>query len=118
MSKTVTVHDIVNLVFQNTPTPPCTYKVDFSNIDVPKLHVLLEIMQRGARKLFGENIMPSQMTISQFELLQDYIKSIGYTTRYNYSVHNGTKFINIWFEEYKVSPPPLNKSCGSNRSMV
>lgn len=105
------IEQLVNFIFLNYPKPPCSYNL---NIDAPsKLPVLLEILLTGARKLYGP-ICPKEITEKQFDTLNSYMQSIGYTIKYNFTYDpnniNNITHINIWFVPY--IKPALNSNCG------
>ena len=61
----------------------------------------MNILILGARKIFGENINPAFISEKDFNLLKEYILSIGYILKSNQvSDENGIKKINIWFEQF------------------
>jgi hypothetical protein len=110
MEYELTVNDIVNKIFTKPPLPPCTYalKLSFENentIEVNMFHFLMKILIDGAKILYGEDITPNQISPYQFDILKQYILSLGYELKHNYTYldDDNTKpyKINIWFEPYK-----------------
>lgn len=106
------IQQLVDFIFSSYPKPPCSYNL---NIDAPsKLPILLEILLAGARKLYGQHITPKQITEQQFDTLNDYMQSIGYTIKYNYTYaeddENMITHINVWFVPY--IKPIFNNNCG------
>lgn len=113
------LNDFIEMVFSGPPKEPCSYKVFVGNSTTQTLPYFMQILITGAKKLFGENIQPHNITESQFIVLQKYFKSFGYLIKYNYTVVNKTNNtldhvtdisnvdkasiakINIWFEDYK-----------------
>ena len=110
------VESIVNMIFANSPKPPCTYKIELSNElimqNVSLFQLLMSILVSGAKKLYGEQIVPNQISEKQFSVLKSYMASMGYIIKHNYSYpeqqildSNSIRatVINIWFEQY-ISP--------------
>jgi hypothetical protein len=107
-----TFENLINIIFVDSPKPPCTY-----NLSLPRdnsstmFQLLMTLLISGAKKLYGENITPSDISEDQFEELKRYIESVGYVIKYNYKNNNknnnqieqtdiAPKIINIWFEQY------------------
>lgn len=82
---------IIDKVFGSYPKSPCTYNID-TNINIV---FLTQFMLAGAHKLFGD-ITPKTITESQFNLLKEYMESVGYTIKYEF----GTTSVKIWFKRY------------------
>lgn len=106
------IQQLVDFIFSNYPKPPCSYNL---NIDTPsKLPILLEILLNGARKLYGQHIIPKEITEKQYDTLNDYMQSLGYTIKYNYTYDppdsNNISHINVWFVPY--IKPVFNNNCG------
>lgn len=98
------INDIVELIFSNPPKPPMSFEItfDFSN-GSNLFHFLMAILINGAKKLYGPNIIPSQISKDMFNVLQEYFNSIGYTIKYEYKYadDNITPITaDIWFEKY------------------
>jgi hypothetical protein len=100
------VSNLANLLFTHPPLDPCSYKV-ISNANI--FHPLMDLLIRGARILYGEGITPQEITEAQFDVLKQYMLSIGYVIRYNYSSHDELAnilpephVINIWFEPINI----------------
>jgi len=105
MFNTVDVDTIVEMIFAHPPKPPCTYNVVLgceSNGTNNTLHMLMQILIQGARKKFGNNIAPHQISEKQFNELKQYMRSIGYDVKHNYTCDdsNNPTSINIWFEPF------------------
>lgn len=104
----VTVNEIVDLIFSKPPQPPHSYTIDLTaataeqNITV--FQILMNILINGAKRLFGEHVTPNTISSEQFQTLQEYMKSIGYNIKHNYTYSedntNTPIAINIWFEHY------------------
>jgi hypothetical protein len=96
------VSDFVEMIFSNPPKEPCSFILIASQNSLP---TLMNILIAGAHKLFGESIKPTDVSESQFALLQKYFKSFGYIIKYNYTYKNALcseiAKINIWFQNYK-----------------
>jgi len=102
----INVANLANLLFTKPPLDPCTYKV-ISNTNM--FHPLMDLLIRGAKILYGDNITPQDMTEAQFNLLKKYMLSIGYIIKYNYSSRDELAnilpqphIINIWFEPFSI----------------
>lgn len=95
---------IVNLIFSKEPLPPCTYQIALSDevYNITLFQLLMNILIFGAQKLYGEWITADQITRHQFDELKEYMKSMGYVIKHNYSYdEKGTPLkVNIWFEPY------------------
>lgn len=95
---------IVNLVFSRSPSPPCTYEIALSQevYNVTLFQLLMNILIFGAKKLYGEFITADQITKQQLDELKEYMTSMGYIIKYNYTYdEGGTPLrVNIWFEPY------------------
>ena len=102
--------EFINVIFSDTPKSPCSFHITHSNCINAKTKdqnaiimfpVLMNILILGARKIFGENINPAFISEKDFNLLKEYILSIGYILKSNQvSDENGIKKINIWFEQF------------------
>lgn len=105
--------DLILNLFTNAPRQKNTVPIDLEKLlsyasnDQEKnqlIHlkenILMIIFVNGARILFGENITPQNMTKQQYEVLNYYMESIGYTCKYNYPQNddNTTKILDILFE--------------------
>lgn len=65
------------------------------------LPILMNILILGAKKKFGNDITPKNMTPSQFEILQNYFKSFGFIVKYDFIMENNVPIkVNIWFDKY------------------
>jgi hypothetical protein len=100
------MYELIETIFSKYPKPPCTYRLTHSP-DVSLFQLLMSLLINGAKRLYGENITPNDITEEQFKELQSYIESVGYKIKYNFSNipnpnnTNGeqARIINIWFEE-------------------
>jgi len=113
-----TVQDIVNTVFVQPPREPCTYSLmvkdsPFNDARVAMFPFLMEILTAGAKKLFGNDITPQTMTSQQFDKLKSYMLSLGYQVKHNFSYHNDSTLINIWFEPYVCT-----RDCHGNKVLL
>lgn len=86
------INDTLEKIFGNFPKPPCTFNVIDAN-----LINLTHFMLAGASKLFG-NITPSTISLKQLNLLNEYMESIGFTIKYQFTEKN----VKIWFEKYMI----------------
>lgn len=100
--------EFVNILFSKPPTKPCSYVINSKiiptclNTDTRQimLPILMNILIIGARKLFGNQITPNDISESQFHTLQKYFQSFGFTIKYNYTISpdNIPIKVNIWFD--------------------
>lgn len=108
------INDFTNFLFSSYPKPPCSYNLNIDSDN--KFPVLFDILVNGAKKLYGDDIQPKNITEKQFDRLNEYIESIGYTIKYNYTFNeNEITHINIWFVPYII--PALNNYCGINMKL-
>jgi hypothetical protein len=102
------IEDIVNIVFVSKPSDVCSYNLmtSIGQTDaITMFPILMQIMVMGAKKLFGEDVTPQNMTRQQFATLKRYMLCIGFQVKdsYRYDESTGEPVaINIWFE--KVIP--------------
>lgn len=101
----IDISNIINVIFSESPKPPCTYGLNLQSSYLNIFHILMNILIIGAKKLFGADITPNKITEKQFERLKQYIESLGYIVKYkyNYKIENDNikaDTINIWFEPY------------------
>lgn len=101
----------VEYIFSKEPKPPCSYNLNIA-CDT-KLPVLLQILLKGANKLYGP-VQPKDITEEQFDKLNDYMQSIGFSIKYNYTFCeqdlDKITHINVWFVPY--IKPAFNNNCG------
>jgi hypothetical protein len=106
-----TSENLIDIIFVDSPKPPCTYNLSLPDDNSSTMfQLLMTLLICGAKKLYGENITPSDINEDQFEELKRYIESVGYVIKYNYNNNNNNnnnieqtikpKIINIWFEQY------------------
>ena len=80
-----TINDIVELIFSNPPKQPMSFEISFDFSNGSNLfHFLMTILINGAKKLYGPDIIPSQISKDMFNVLQEYFNSFGYTIKYEY----------------------------------
>jgi hypothetical protein len=84
--------ELIDCIFVNTPKHP-----NYFTIYNPNILLLTTIMLNGAKKIFG-HVNPHELSETQFSLLQEYMKSIGYKIKYEMCNDN----IKIWFDKYTV----------------
>ncbi len=91
-------------IFSEPPKPPCTYNLNLAeNDNITMFQLLMRVLIYGAKKLYGPDITPGEITSNQFDTLKSYIRSMGYVIKHNYSeleLMSNCKVINIWFEQY------------------
>jgi hypothetical protein len=106
---------MINQIFSEEPQTPHFYHLDLEENEGPSVenetrkqirskntaNILMTIFFNGCKKLFGESVGPNNMTKEQFELVDKYIMSFGYTTRYEFETddQNVPVSLQIWFEK-------------------
>jgi hypothetical protein len=102
---------LVNTIFTTSPKPPCTYTIAVAeevSSQITLFQLLMNLLIAGAKKLYGENITPNDITHEQFEELKLYMESVGYVIKHNYKFltddpnirdEDKPRVINIWFEQ-------------------
>lgn len=113
MNKDTNINNIIDIIFNGDPKPPCSYIFEFSNDNITLFQFLMSILILGIKKLYGENFILNKISKKEFILINNYMESIGYTIKYNYidkltsqlieesSIDNmDNVLINIWFEKY------------------
>lgn len=95
------IDEFVNFIFSSPPKPPCSFNVNIENES--KFPVLLKILLDGAKKLYGQ-VAPQDISERQYDILNEYMESIGFSIKYNYTVdendNNKITHINVWFVPY------------------
>lgn len=106
----INVPQIVELIFSKPPADPCTYKVIIADnsptLKSTTFNLLMDVLITGAKKLYGNDIIPANISEEQFNTLKKYIASIGYHLKYNYTYAEDNQtilLINIWFEPYNCT---------------
>jgi hypothetical protein len=98
-----TINNLIENVFTKSPLPPCTYSLVFEQ-NASAFQTLMYILVNGAKKLYGEDITPNDISEKQFDELKMYMESLGYQIKYNYTYPDSNNLeisiINIWFEPY------------------
>lgn len=97
------IQELVHMVFAQDPKPPLSYTIDLSKVHgITPFQFLMNILILGAQTLYGNDITPDKISEKQFNILKEYIASIGFDVKYNYNMDENKKpiSINIWFEQY------------------
>jgi len=102
MSTDLDLFKTINLIFTKEPMKPKTYNLrlnpnDSNNADKNIYDILINIFINGMNTLFGSKVHPGNITKEQFDLLNDYIKSLGYNT----NLMKSEDMINISFDLLK-----------------
>ena len=99
------VNDLVDIVFSNPARDPCSYQIfpanQNTNADkaVTMFPVLMDILVKGAKRLYGEDITPQTLSSTQFKILHKYIASLGYNVKHSFTAFDGQhSLVNVWFE--------------------
>lgn len=106
-----TVSEIVDHLFSKPPLDACTYKIlvyekNHEDDKVNSFPFLMDILVSGAKKLFGDHISPSSLSEKQFNVLKQYMLSLGFQVKHEHKYEEGSDkpyLINIWFEQYKCT---------------
>jgi len=108
----MSIENVLDKIFSQPPKPPCTYNLNLSNDNRGTMfQLLMSILIYGAKKLYGDDITPGQISLEQFNILKSYMESIGYVIKHNYTdlkrdeilpspLIESPSVINIWFEQY------------------
>lgn len=89
---------MIDAIFSGPPKPPYTYNLPFPS-DTPLFFILKAILVEGAKKLYGDEIEPSDITPQKLSTLKEYMASIGYELKHEYSQDN-SNIVHIWFEPF------------------
>lgn len=97
---------VFNIIFQDEPKSANHYNLRLDdtnpeNKDVNFNDILIGIFFNGIKILFGENTNLRNITQNQYDLINTYMKSLGYITILNYEYDDDNFPINIkvWFEK-------------------
>jgi hypothetical protein len=116
VSSTMDLKDLILKLFTNPPQNKHSFGIELENANEAaeteeaknkiltyKNNLLMTIFINGSRILFGEAVTPANISETQFNLLNRYMESIGYTCNYEYvkNEDNVNTNINIWFEYIK-----------------
>jgi hypothetical protein len=102
MDKPMSVLEIVDAIFTKPPQEACSLRVELSEYSNGNLfHLLMDIMMQGAKCLFGNDISVHNISLKQFDILNQYIRSFGFNIKHNFTkTPNNDILVNIWFEPY------------------
>jgi hypothetical protein len=102
----IDLYKLINLIFTNSPKPPNSIIINLNKIaneqNLTIFQSLMTILINGSKILFGENVSADNITEKQHNILQDYIKSIGFELHHEYKYdENGIPLmINVYFLPY------------------
>jgi hypothetical protein len=102
----INLYQLINIIFTNPPKPANSIIIDIKKIasdqNLTVFQSLMTILLNGAKILFGENISAENISESQHDTLQKYIKSIGYELHheYKYNEHGIPLMVNVYFLPY------------------
>lgn len=98
------------IIFTEEPKPQNTYnlRLDESNPDNSNVKIediLINIFFHGMKTLFGEECNLRIITQEQYEYLNKYIQSLGYSTifEYEYDDDNFPINVKVWFEKLDLT---------------
>jgi hypothetical protein len=101
-SGAIQMEDIIKSLFNYPPRMPCSYDLQLHSLRAPVPSTLMSILVSGTRILYGgQNLKIFDISEKQFQKLNEYMESIGYTIKYKPHVAEG-KLVgyNIWFEPF------------------
>lgn len=114
VSSTMDLKELIFKLFSNPPQNKQSLRLELENnneddseesnkMRAYKNNLLMTIFINGSRILFGESVTPTNISERQFNLLNLYMESIGYTCKYEYVKNEDgvNTNINIWFEYIK-----------------
>jgi hypothetical protein len=111
MEYDLTVNEIVSKLFTKPPLPPGSFCLRLQHpnpnntVESNIFHFLMQILIEGAKILYGNEIKPTNISETQFNTLKQYILSLGYELKHEYTYIDEQKTtpysINIWFEPYQ-----------------
>ena len=97
---------VINKIFLEAPKQKNYFDLkldpgDNFNKNVNFNDILINIFITGCKTLYGENTEPNKITNEQFNNVNLYMESLGYTTHYEYiyNENNIATNINIWFSK-------------------
>jgi len=99
------IYSIVDEICSFPPKPPCSIQfiLDHNVESEVEFDVVKTFTKACMRKLFGKNATPSDLSQEQFDLLNQYVKSIGYTLSFEIDETIDTYKYKINFDKY-ISP--------------
>lgn len=95
---------IFDMIFKDIPKPAKHYNLrlddtNLENKDINFNDILINIFFNGLKVLFGESTNLHNITQEQYDLINKYIQSLGYTVVFNYEYDNNIPInIKVWFE--------------------
>jgi hypothetical protein len=99
-----TVNDIIQRVFCIPPKPPMSFNLELDNSTSTLFQILMSILVRGAKVLYGDSLTLDNITEQQFKTINECMQSLGYTVKYEtlFDEQDKTKLkgVNIWFVHY------------------
>lgn len=102
----INLYQLINLIFTNPPKASNSIIIDINKIaseqNLTTFQSLMTILINGAQILFGNNITADSITESQYDILQQYIKSIGFELHHEYKYNDDgiPIMVNIYFLPY------------------
>lgn len=96
----------LNVIFTEAPKEPNTYnlRLDDSNPDNANIKIediLINVFVNGLKTLFGESVNFRTITQEQYNLINQYMRSLGYNAifEYEYDDDNFPINVKVWFEK-------------------
>jgi hypothetical protein len=95
---------VFNIIFQDEPKPPKHYNLRLDNTKLENENInfndiLMEVFFNGMKILFGESTNLRNITQEQYNLINKYMHSLGYSVIFNYEYDDNFPInIKVWFE--------------------
>jgi hypothetical protein len=106
MTRDPDAFQLFEILFKEDPKPPKTYnlRLEESNSDNKNVRfddILINIFFTGIKILFGESVNLMNIRQEQYNHINNYMNSLGYTTilNYEYGDNNNPVNVKIWFEK-------------------
>lgn len=94
------INHFVNMIFTYEPETPKSYLFDFKGTEEQLNNILITILIKGCKKVFGESFTLPYITDEQFQLLNKYMQSCGYTAKREFKYRDDIIVdVRIWFEK-------------------
>ena len=99
--------ETINKIFMSDLKSPGFYDLKLNdapnNKDININDILIHVFLNGLNTLFGNSVTLLNISNEQYNIANNYMKSLGYSTYFNYKYDKDNKPINIdiWFEPNK-----------------
>jgi hypothetical protein len=94
------INNFVNMIFSSDPVSSKSFMFEFKGSEEQLNNILINILINGSKKVFGESTYLPNISIDQFELLNKYMQSMGYTAKREFK-YQGDQIVDVrvWFEK-------------------